>query len=155
MLFRNRVFPGKNDTEVAISLTPWILKNEKKLADRDNQEKQRSSGPIRRQSNFPAGLTGEMKSYVNSLQSQIAHSINYPAEAEDYGWEGTVKLGLLILNDGTLAMAMIKETSGYDLLDELALSTAKRMAPFDRFPPETDLQELNVTVPIVYSFSGK
>jgi len=58
---------------------------------------------------------------------------------------------VLILNDGTLAFALVKESSGHEIFDEVALSTTKRLAPFAAFPPDTDLQELNVTIPIVYS----
>ena len=62
-------------------------------------------------------------------------------------------MGMLILHDGTLAFALVKESSGHDLFDELALNTAKKLAPFDAFPSDTDLQELNVTIPIVYSLN--
>ena len=75
----------------------------------------------------------------------------YPKEAEASGWEGTVKLGLLILRDGTLALASVKESSGHDVFDQAALKTAQDVAPYSQFPADSDLQEINVTVPIVYS----
>ena len=61
---------------------------------------------------------------------------------------------MLILNDGTLAFALVKESSGRDVFDEIAISTTKQLAPFTAFPSDTDLQELSVTIPIVYSLDN-
>jgi protein TonB len=93
--------------------------------------------------------------YVGEVQRKLSQAIIYPEEARQYGWEGTVKLGVLILNDGTLAFVLVKESSGHDVFDEVALNTAKKLAPFAPFPPDTDLKELNVTIPIVYSLGNK
>ena len=95
------------------------------------------------------------KTYEQLVQARIARSILYPEEAKQYGWEGTVKLNLRILKDGTLATAAVKESSGHEVFDECALQTAKNLAPYSIFPPESKLQELNVTVPIVYSLERK
>lgn len=97
------------------------------------------------------GIPLEMASYVEMIQKKISSGVIYPHEAKKYGWEGTVKLDMLILNDGTLAYATIKETSGHDIFDEYALNTAKNSAPYEGFPSDSDLQELSVTIPIVYS----
>ena len=85
------------------------------------------------------------------MQERIANAIEYPDEAREYGWEGTATLSLLILKDGTLASAVVKESSGHEILDKAALQTAQESAPYPDFPSEPDLQELNVTVPIVFS----
>lgn len=95
------------------------------------------------------------KTYEQLVQDRIARSIIYPDEAKQYGWQGTVKLKLRILKDGTLATAAVKESSGHEVFDECALQTAKNLAPYSVFPPESKLQELNVTVPIVYSLERK
>ena len=96
-----------------------------------------------------------MAEYVRNVQQRISESIVYPKEARENGWEGTVKLGVLILHDGTLAYAMVKESSGFDLFDEYAVKTAKNVEPYASFPANTNLQELNVTIPIVYSLKRK
>ncbi len=104
---------------------------------------------------FYAGIPPEMADYVRNVQQKISESIVYPKEARENGWQGTVKLGVMILHDGTLAYAMVKESSGFDLFDQYAVSTAKNVAPYDSFPSNTNLQELNVTIPIVYSIGKK
>lgn len=101
----------------------------------------------------PSGLSlpTNMAEYAKTIQSKLVEAIHYPNEAQTYGWEGTVKLGLLILKDGTLALATVKESSGYDVFDQDAVETAKRIAPYNQFPSDSDLQDLEVTIPIVYS----
>jgi pilus assembly protein CpaC len=89
--------------------------------------------------------------YVQTIQQKIAETISFPYEAKEKGWEGTVKLTLTVLNDGSLEEVSLKETSGYDVFDKDALNTTRILAPFEPFPKELGLEELVVTIPIVYS----
>jgi pilus assembly protein CpaC len=155
-LFRNRetVTPD-SDQELVISITPSILKKNRNSsndaqASLTNEAVKMAPKQLVNPS-IPTTIPKEMAEYVQGVQRIISQSIIYPEEAKEYGWEGTVKLGLLILRDGTLAYALVKESSGYDVFDEYALNTAKKIAPYTVFPEETELQELNVTIPIVYS----
>lgn len=107
--------------------------------------------PSKMASKDPKPFVASGKTYEQLVQERLARSIIYPDEAKQYGWEGTVKLSLRILKDGTLATAAVKESSGHEVFDECALQAAKNLAPYSVFPPESKLQELNVTVPIVYS----
>ncbi len=99
----------------------------------------------------PDTIPTAMLEYAQLIQQKISQAIQYPKEALEYGWEGTVKIGLLILKDGSLALASIKESSGFEIFDENALSTAKNAAPYSNFPSGIGLQELSITIPIVYS----
>ncbi len=98
-----------------------------------------------------AAKSSSSQNYAAAVQQKIASAINYPDEARQYNWEGTVKLMLHILSDGTLAYAAVKESSGHDIFDEAALTTAKSLAPYTAFPADTNLQELDLTIPIVFS----
>ena len=92
-------------------------------------------------------------SYVQNLQKKISKTISFPYEAKEKGWEGIVKLTLNVLSDGSLGDVMIKESSGHKVFDKDALNTARICAPFDSFPAELDLEEITVTIPIVYDQS--
>jgi pilus assembly protein CpaC len=163
LLFRKKSTPAANsETEVVISLTPHILTDRKaelaKERAKENQENEMAKDPsvIEDKSSSKAipyysGVPREMIGYVQAVQERISQAIVYPQEAKTQGWEGTVKLGMLILRDGTLAFSLIKESSGYEVFDEAALATAKNSAPYAIFPADTNLQEINVTIPIVYS----
>ncbi|MFA5089205.1 MAG: energy transducer TonB, partial [Candidatus Omnitrophota bacterium] len=89
--------------------------------------------------------------YVHTVQQKISQAISYPYEAIENGWQGTVKLTLRILKDGTLDEASIKESSGHNIFDKDALNTAQILAPFPAFPLDLDLEEIIITLPIVYS----
>lgn len=164
LLFRNKSNPVADvDQELVVSLTPHILtdrklEKEKKLIAQANTNKQKpgstmSSDPASLTVPYYLGIPKEMDAYVQSIQDRISKAISYPQEAQEKGWEGTVKLGLLILQDGTLAYATIKESSGQEVFDELTLNTARMAAPYEGFPADTDLRELNITIPIVYSLN--
>jgi len=179
-LFR-RTSTSKPTTELAVTLTPTIIGSSKeKLAllsemyagqqayDKDvvfseglGEPKaapyKRSSPSVISRSAIETKtyIPEDAVSYIRSVQERIANTVVYPEMAKQYGWEGTVKIGLFILQDGTLATALVKESSGYEVFDEHALSTAKNSAPYRDFPSETDLKELNVTIPIVYSLKKR
>ena len=75
----------------------------------------------------------------------------FPWKPREQGWEGTVVLSLVILNDGTLNDARIQTSSGREAFDKDAINTARILAPFSSFPEALKLEELVVTIPIVYS----
>jgi len=96
------------------------------------------------------GLTG-VTAYVRSVQVKISQAISYPNEALKNKWQGTVKLKLRILKDGSLADAAVIEPSGRDLFDHDALSTAKVVAPYPPFPESMQGDDVTITLPIVYT----
>src|SRR6185503_9964555 len=89
--------------------------------------------------------------YTKTIQEKISDAIAYPFEAKEKGWEGTVKLTLHLLKDGSLANLDVKESSGYSIFDKDALNTAQILAPYQAFPSDLKEEELIITVPIVYS----
>src|SRR5437867_6363883 len=94
-------------------------------------------------------VPAEMAPYVQNIQRKISQAIAYPFEAKEKGWEGTVKLLLHIMKDGTLKEVSVKQTSGYEIFDKDALNTAQILAPYDAFPSNLNLEELMLTIPIV------
>jgi len=165
LLFRSTSNPVPDkEEELVIALTPHILTQRGKTNGENVSQgnRQATSQQMLRSRKFsyqrPApyymGVPREMTEYVHDVQLKISQAISYPSEAQRNGWEGTVKVGILILNDGTLAFALVKESSGHDVFDEVAISTTKQLAPFMAFPSDTDLQELSMTIPIVYSLES-
>ncbi len=92
-----------------------------------------------------------LTSYVRSVQMRISQKITYPFEALQNNQEGTVKLRLRILKDGSLADCDLLESSGKDIFDRDALNTAKIVAPFQAFPENLHQEDLILTIPIVYN----
>jgi len=96
---------------------------------------------------MPAAITD----YAKNVQRKIAERISYPYQAKEEGKEGTTVLSLTILSDGTLNDVFVTEASGYSLFDNDAVNTAQIVSPFDPFPVELEMDEITISVPVVYS----
>lgn len=92
--------------------------------------------------------------YVRSIQMKISHAIVYPAQALQNKMQGTVKLRLRILRDGSLADAVVAESSGQNIFDDGALATAKAVAPYGPFTSDIQGDSLTIMLPIVYTQQG-
>jgi pilus assembly protein CpaC len=92
--------------------------------------------------------------YALSVQQKILSAIAYPYEAQEKGWEGTVKLTLVLQRDGTLQSVVVKDSSGHEVFDQDAINTAQILAPYAALPSEIEANEMTVTIPIVYSLDG-
>ena len=73
--------------------------------------------------------------------------------AKEAGFQGTVKLSLRLSHQGDLLDLKVKDTSGYQVLDNDALNTAKKSAPYPPFSPEITEKEMWVDIPIVYQLN--
>lgn len=164
LVFRSRSTPTPDsDLELVISLTPYRIDSGlNPMSSKQTMMKSQVPHPTTTKfmsdtmsshssDSYGSHIPSEMKEYVSDLQNTILEQVVYPSDAKEYGWEGTVKVGLHILNDGTLAYALVKESSGHEVFDDYALNTARDGAPYKSFPSDTDLEELNITIPIVYS----
>ncbi len=100
---------------------------------------------------FSSAAPGNMDEYIRSVQQKISRAMAYPEEAQEFGWEGVVKVEMLILDDGTLAFSLIKESSGYEVFDKEALKIIKKSAPYGEFPPASNMKEMSITIPIVFN----
>ena len=50
----------------------------------------------------------------------------YPLIARRRGWQGTVDVGLVLLTDGRVESARVRQSSGFEVLDREALAVARR-----------------------------
>ncbi len=181
LLFRSRNSDPNSDTELVIILTPTILKDkkfadkqvvmptagerglDKEIMGRYEQEPLRvgpnkpmtttvTPTPVMNPPMPAAAMPGIISQpYAQMIQAKISNAISYPYEALQNNWQGTVKLKLRILRDGTLATSAVSESSGHDVFDQDALNTAKIVAPYPAFPGDMAGEDLMVVVPIVYS----
>ncbi len=147
MFFRySHTNPSNQDTEIVISITSTILQSEKrKQAD----ALVASAAPQRIQA-----VPSMFDAYAVSVQQKIGSAIAYPFEAQEKGWEGVVKLALVLQKDGTLKSVVVKDSSGHDVFDQDAVNTAQILSPYAAFPPGLDEQEVSLTIPIIYSLDA-
>lgn len=150
MMFRAKTTNAK-DTELVISLTPTILRDNQPANPKPTVQKASQEDESADSNSWAGNESSPMNAYAQVLQNQISSAVHYPYEAKENGWEGTVKLDLRILKDGTLANVAIQQSSGYDVFDQDALNTAKMLAPYPPFSSDMDNEDVEVVVPIVYS----
>ncbi|MFH1442007.1 MAG: TonB family protein [Candidatus Omnitrophota bacterium] len=147
----------KGDTELFITLTPTIIASLESAAQPVKQEPVKQEVfantnivPLGRSN---ADKSAELKNYTAGIQRKIMSQLSYPVNARKAGYQGTVKLGLLLSSQGRLKESMVKDSSGYKDLDDTALEVAKLVIPYPPFPPSFDQEEIWVEVPISYQLN--
>lgn len=88
-----------------------------------------------------------------SVMAFITGQLNYPAIARRKGWQGVVKLELLIESDGHISDLHIEQTSGYALLDKAALSSLQ-LAHVPDAAQWLDGKAVSIVVPVEYRLVG-
>ncbi|MCP5006784.1 MAG: energy transducer TonB [Planctomycetes bacterium] len=80
--------------------------------------------------------------YINKL---ICLNISYPGRARKMLMEGSVIVSFVVRLDGSIKDIIIKQSSGYSILDRNAIKAIKKAAPFPSPPVEA-----TITIPITY-----
>jgi protein TonB len=93
---------------------------------------------------------GLLKAYGNVLAQAIGQRKNYPRLARMRNWQGTTELKLQIGADAKLTGLTITHSSGYDLLDQQAITMVKETLPLPELPAALRGKEFAVTVPVVF-----
>lgn len=86
-----------------------------------------------------------LKEHFTYIRDKILQNISYPTPARRLGWQGKVLVSFVITSDGSVKEMRIKQSSGFDLLDNNALETIQKSAPFPQPPLEAQL-----VIPILY-----
>jgi pilus assembly protein CpaC len=139
----------RGNIELFITLTPRIVINRESQTAINSVSAQDLS--LESLSLSGSGVRNdELKDYIRSIMLKIANSVYYPEDAKQLGYEGIVRLNLYLNSDGSLKQAQIAQSSGYPLLDEVALDTVNNQAPYLPFPDELKADELKIEIPIAY-----
>jgi len=142
MLFRSKSFQ-LGDTELVISITPRIVN----YGDMSQDIQDATAAAKRDPDEEPADA------YIRTVQEIILKNVSYPLEAQRANLSGGVVLSLHLFSNGQLAGVVVNESSGHKLLDNAALFTVKRLAPYPSFPKGLLLKEIWVEVPITYQLA--
>jgi pilus assembly protein CpaC len=94
--------------------------------------------------------TPPVSDYIRKVLQQIRRDFVYPKSVKDGNLRGSLKLALRVSNTGQLMNVEVRESSGYVVLDENAVNTVKKAAPYPPFPPDMKQKELLIDLPIVY-----
>ncbi len=76
----------------------------------------------------------------------VQKNINYPYVARKMGWEGRVIVSFILTKEGKINSLTIEKSSGYEILDENAIKTVKRVSGYFPIPP----LDVKIKLPISY-----
>lgn len=138
----------RGDVELFITLTPKILADGRAMRKKSAAEPQVKQPEPKPQAVVVAD--DPISSYAGVIQKRVIDNLMYPASAKSAGFQGTTKIGLHLSHRGELMDAVIRDSSGYKVLDDSALAAAKGISLYPPFPSSVKDQDLWLDIPIVY-----
>lgn len=138
----------RGDSELFITLTPTIIAPKEEAPEKkvEKPEPVAVSSAVKKEEK----PVDPLQSYANIIKKRVMDNLTYPGLAKEAGFQGTVKLNLRLSWRGEPLEVVVKESSGYKILDENALATAKGIVSYPPFPPSMDQKELWIEIPITY-----
>lgn len=88
--------------------------------------------------------------YKGKVQRKLNRARRYPAEAKRQGLRGVAHVRFTITSDGGLAGLSLARSAGSPILDQAALDTVRRAAPFPAIPDEARRNSWQFTVPVEF-----
>lgn len=88
--------------------------------------------------------------YTETISERIRRFQHYPDQARKYRMQGKAILAIAVGADGNVKNVALLISSGYDLLDKVAIDMATSAAPFPRAPLALRGRRLSLRVPIAF-----
>ncbi len=126
-----KVLQGHSDTKIA-----KVIDNDTKQASKTGQ----NSSSTRH--NYLLG----------QLRTSLSRHLIYPALARKQGWQGIVTVALRIESDGLLKRIQIRQSSGYNVLDDSALNSLRKIKRLRTEEQYTDRPH-RLTLRVVYQLT--
>ena len=91
-----------------------------------------------------------MRDYTPLVVQAIYKKISYPSRAIDRGFEGTVRMVIVVSQSGALEKVTVAQKSRHSILNKAAIKATERAAPFPALPAALNTDEFEITVPITF-----
>lgn len=91
-----------------------------------------------------------IRNYSQGVAARVIQDQHYPSEALQHGIEGRVLVVALIGTDGQVHSARLRQSSGYELLDEAALEKVRTARGLPDPPEMLRGREFTMEVPIIF-----
>jgi periplasmic protein TonB len=88
---------------------------------------------------------GYISAQFSRIRDRILKNISYPPTARRMGWTGRVVVSFIVYEDGHVEDIIIKESSGFTVLDENAIRAVRESCPLPMPPVRTAL-----VMPVLY-----
>jgi protein TonB len=92
-----------------------------------------------------------VSNYPGQVVSRLRRALRYPGEARRERLRGEVHVSFSVSANGGVASARVVRSSGHQVLDQAALETIRRAAPFPAIPAAAGRRSWDFTVPLAFS----
>lgn len=92
-----------------------------------------------------------VSNYPGQVVRRLRRALRYPAEAKRERLEGEVHVSFTVSRDGGVGSIRVVRSSGSRLLDEAAVNTVRRAAPFPDIPTAAGRSSWPFTVPLAFA----
>ena len=134
-----------------------IISNKSMLKKSEKQEiipgKKEDFGAAKQAPAAGGNDDASMFTFENAVQRKIQEARLYPDEAKRLGKQGTAEVKFTLSRDGSVTGVNLIGSSGERLLDEEAVSTIKRAAPYPAFPEAIKDTSFPLQVAIVFKLN--
>jgi len=97
---------------------------------------------------------GTLEQYRLALIVATRRYKRYPAIAMEKGWQGRVEVRMVIGANGMVASALIKTSSGHEVLDNQALDMLKKGKTTVPIPAGLRGREFSIDVPVIFNLDN-
>jgi protein TonB len=136
----------------------------KKVGDGGEQAKSQRKGQADGAENASAAAaTGEkggaarqagnaaVSNYPGKVRSKLSRAIRYPAEAKRQRLRGVAHVSFTVTSGGGVASVSLTKSTGSPILDQAALDTVRRAAPFPAIPAGSGRNSWAFTIPVTFN----
>jgi protein TonB len=96
----------------------------------------------------------DLGAYGRSIHRAVVKHRRYPRVARRLGLEGKVLIKISVDRQGRLLNAVIKRSSGQEILDKEALRMVRAAAPFTSLPNDFDKPSVMVVIPVKFKLQN-
>jgi len=89
-------------------------------------------------------------SYFSHLKRKIEMAWNYPLKAQENNWGGRLNIVFTIEKNGNVSSIKLVKSSGYEILDDAAISALKYASPFNPIPESIGEDRLRISASFEY-----
>jgi protein TonB len=91
-----------------------------------------------------------VSNYPGKVVSKLRHVLRYPPEARGRRLNGVAQVQFVVGSSGDVGSVRLARSSGSPILDEAALATVRRAAPFPPIPEGAGRSSWTFTVPLAF-----